>query len=330
MKLLLVSDIQFSEQPNLSRPTEVGIPSRLADQVECFRWAVKVGVEHACDALVVLGDIYDSRTSVPVSVLDQVGECFYDASKEFNSVVALVGNHDSAMRRPGINSLRPLMGLATVISEPCALGALAFVPWYEDDEAFELAIGEVASARDAKFLFSHAMVEGAVPADVGRPVSLLRPSRWERIFLGDVHEPVKIGANIQYVGAPMQHHFGDAGGRRGVWVFDGRRSTFVENVRSPRFHIVRMKADVAAIREQDYVRIETTGEDARTLEAAASKRSWWVENTSVVLEDDKAPRIEVSAADPHRKVLQSYMKYRGVSDVKGLVDVGLELIEETR
>lgn len=330
MKLLLISDTQFSEQPNLSRPTATGIPSRLVDQVECFRWAVRVGLKHACDTFVVLGDIYDSRTAVPVSVLDQVGECFNEASQAFDRVIALVGNHDSAMRRPGVNSLRPLTGMASVISESMVIDELAFVPWYEDDEAFDLALGKVAASKTAKFLFAHVMVEGAVPADVGRSASLLRPSRWERIFLGDVHEPVKLPPNIQYVGAPMQHHFGDAGGRRGVWVFDGRRADFVENTNSPRFHVVRMSSDVAGIREQDYARIETVGEDARKLEAAVSKRTQWVENMSVVVDEDVAPRIAVSVSDPHRKVLQRYMEFRGVGDVSGLVDVGLELIEEAR
>jgi len=330
VKLLLVSDIQFSEQPNLSRPTAEGIPSRLADQVECFRWLVALGKAQRCDAMIVLGDIYDSRTAVPVSVLDRVGECFSEANKAFDLVVALVGNHDSALRRPGINSLRPLAGLATVVSEPCVIGELAFVPWYEDDEAFGSSIAKVAADKRAKFLFSHAMIEGAVPADVGRPASLLRPSRWSRVFLGDVHEPVAIGSNIQYVGAPMQHHFGDAGGKRGVWVFDGRRAVFEENKTSPRFHIVRMLSDVSAIGPRDYVRVETTGEDARKLEAAAAKRSQWVENTTVVLDEEVAPRIAVTTADPHRKVLQRYAEYRGVSDVQGLVEVGLELIEEAR
>lgn len=339
MKLLLTGDLQFSEQVNLSRRTEHGTTTRLEDQVACFDWLVSVGVKEGCEALLVLGDLFDSRTSIPVPVLDRVGRCFAKAKESFEFVLALVGNHDAALRHARLNSLQSLSGLVTVVSEPrvCveepALRELAFVPWVEDDDEFRMTVGTVAKVKSARFLFAHTLVEGAVPAEVGRAKADLRPSRWERIFLGDVHDPIEISSKIQYVGAPMQHHYGDAGGERGVWVFDTAtgKARFVLNPSSPRFHLVTSKRDIGAIGERDFVRIQVEDVDeAREFAALAGKRATWVENNAVsLLSADAPPRLAVSSADPYRTILKRFVEHKkATSTATALVDVGLELLEE--
>lgn len=330
MKALLAGDLQFSEQARLSRRLESGVTSRLQDQVECFDWMIGVGKKHGCKLFITLGDIFDSRTALPVTVIDQACRCYQRAADVFENL-ALVGNHDSALRHAAINSLQALRGLATVIERPTVRDDMAFVPWMEDPDDFRSAVGTVAADKKARYLFSHVMIEGAVPADVGRAMSDLRPKRWKGVFLGDVHDPVNLGHGVQYVGAPMQHHYGDAGGKRGVWVLDtvSGKATFVENEKSPRFHVVKERHELRFVGKRDFVRVQVDDPtNERELAALAGKRTGWVESNLVNDEDEAPPRIAISASDAQSKILERYVKFRGVEGAKGLVSVGLDILKE--
>lgn len=331
MKILIASDLQFSEQARLSRRLESGLTSRLQDQVTCFDWILRTGQRHQCKRLIVLGDIFDSRTAIPVPVIDQACRCFTRAKETFDECIVLVGNHDSALRHPAVNSLQAMRGLAAVVETPTVLGELSFVPWIEDEDDFRKSVKRVASVKTARYLFSHVMVEGAVPASVGRSIADLMPKRWRRIFLGDVHEPVTLKHGIQYVGAPMQHHYGDAGGRRGVWVLDtlSSKAVLVENTVSPRFHVIRERHELQFVRKGDFVRVQVEDTiDARELVSLAGKRTAWVESATVCDEPDAAPRIDISAADSHRTILTRYVRHRGAKRWLDLVAVGMDVLKE--
>lgn len=331
MKTLIASDLQFSEQARLSRRLESGITSRLQDQVKCFDWIVSVGVKHKCERFVVLGDIFDSRTAIPVSVIDQACRCFERSSRAFKESIALVGNHDSALRHPAVNSLQALRGLAKIVERPTVYDDLAFVPWIEDPDEYRMAVQTVVKNKHASYLFSHVMIEGAVPADVGRSMSDLKPKRWKRVFLGDVHEPVDLGHGVQYVGAPMHHHYGDAGGERGVWVLDtvSGKATFIENTMSPHFHVIRARHELRSVRKGDFVRVQVEDPaEEHELAALAGKKTEWIESNLVNDEEETAPRIAISASDSRKKILERYVKFRGVEEMPGLVPVGLDILKE--
>lgn len=333
MKALITSDLQFSEQARLSHRLEEGITSRLRDQVQCFDWIVETGKKHGCKQLLALGDIFDSRTSIPVPVIDQACRCFERARTVFDEIIEVVGNHDSALRHPGVNSLRAMSGLATVIEKPTVVGPFAFVPWIEDPDDFRAAVGKVAKVKTARYLFSHVMIVGAVPADVGRALSDLRPGRWKRVFLGDVHDPVKLEHGVQYVGAPMQHHYGDAGGKRGVWVLDivSGAAEFIENPISPRFHVLTSNK-TKGVRRGDFVRIRVEDPvQARAIAASARKLTSWIESEAVELDNEIAPRLDITAAASHRETLQRYVKHRDPNAAgKALVECGLSILAEVQ
>jgi DNA repair exonuclease SbcCD nuclease subunit len=331
MKVAITGDLQFAEQSKLSHLTDEGITSRLVEQVRCFLWIVDTAVERECEGLLALGDIFDPRRSIPVPVLDRTCRAFaYAAEKLW--VAALAGNHDIYGREASINSLQAFLGSAEVWDEPGTDGPFAFVPWMDDPDDYRKAVGTVAREKEARYLFSHIMVEGAVPADVGKAKKDLRPQRWKRIFLGDIHEPMEFSPNIQYAGAPMQHHFGDAGGARGFWILDTDTDEieFIENTISPRFHKV---ADLTYlrkhVREGDFVRVcPDDPEIAHMLAAHARQRTAWVEVEAAIFEDeDPPPRLEVSTAQTNEELLQSYVQYTERED-DGLVELGLKLLTE--
>jgi DNA repair exonuclease SbcCD nuclease subunit len=328
MKIAVTGDLQFSEQTKLSYQTEEGVTSRLRDQVQCFAWMVEQAVMQHCEGLVVLGDIFDPRRSIPVPVIDRACRAFSVASEHL-WIAAVMGNHEAYKRTPEINSLQALLGVAEIWDAPGVDGELAFVPWTEEPGAYRKAIGEVAG-QGARYLFSHVTLDGAVPAaGVGIPKKDLRPHRWRRILLGDVHEPLAFPPNIQYAGAPMQHHFGDVAGERGFWVLDTDSADldFVVNDVSPRFHYVEEAADLEGIRENDFVRVRAEDPDlAEELALRAGRLASWVESETVRLEE-LPPRLDVKGVESAEGILRRWVEHTE-SEIPGLVATGLDLLTE--
>lgn len=338
MNIALTGDWQLSEQSRFSRRLESGITSRLQDQATCIEWLAKEAVKRGCTHLAVLGDIFDQRNAVTAPVLDQAGRIFRRLKDRFEKVYVLVGNHDAPLRTPALTSLRVLDGLVTVIDAPTVTEhGIAFVPWMDDPDDYRAAIGSVSSRKSGKkqrmgYLCSHMMVQGAVPAGKGLPVAALRPQLWRKVFLGDVHEPVELPPNIQYVGAQMQHHYGDAGGERGFWVLDtySGKTEYVENTVSPRFHIVTSTRDLKGVRSIDFVRVQSTeAEVEAAIVAEATKRSAWVEARPIEL-DEVPVRLEVSSSHGIRETLERYVSYQfsGEPVHEALVDTGMRILDE--
>lgn len=330
----VLSDTQFDEQLSYSSIRPDGISTRLADSIACFDWIVQTALARKCKGLIHLGDVFDSRTTIDVSVLDQVGRAFWRAHDEGLEINLLCGNHDSYLRTPALNSLWPFSGVANVIDEPLTHEGFGFIPWIEDDDVFAEQVRWLAEETKAQYLFAHCMIEGAVPAavGVGRPIEVLRQKRWKHVILGDVHEPVQLATNVRYCGSPMQWHYGDAGRKRGFLILDDQtgKVEFIENTLSPRFHLLDA-VDDGAVRKGDFVRVRTddpvlSQEIVKSVAKAAPAR---VESQAVEIAD-KAPRLPITAKDAHGDVLARYVAHHGLEDVEGLVDLGLEILEEAR
>lgn len=328
----LSSDWQFADYARLSKMTEKGITSRLTEFVECFVWMVKLAADRGVYSHIILGDLFDDRVAVPVTVLDTVCGVFADAAPiaEFD---ILVGNHDAALRSPHITSLRALQGFATIHYAPRAKGPFGFVPWVDDADRLSNWCAQVADAG-ARFLCAHVMVQGAVPNAKALPPSALHPECFERVLLGDVHDPVAVKPNIQYIGAPLHINFGDAGKKRGIWFLDTDTGAmeFVENTRSPKFHNITARADLANVDPKDYVKVRIEDYDAASEVITTLLEDGfdgWIQSEAVEVEDS-APRLEVQSKDRIEDVLRRYCDHVGVKDTDAMVALGKEIIDEAK
>lgn len=335
MKYLISSDWQFADYARLSRITRDGITSRLQEFCDCFEWMLKVGAEREAYDLIILGDFFDDRVSVPVTVLDKVAQMMLAGVNSGFEFHLLVGNHDAALKNPKITSLRALHGLAHIYGEPKVVDTLGFVPWTADPDQLAKWCKHV-SDKGAEYLLSHVMVEGAVPPAKAIPVDTLSPELFKRVLLGDVHDPVTVEPNIQYIGAPLQINFGDAQGRRGVWVFDPLKNKldFIENDVSPKFWNIDKPEDRdLPIQQADYVkiRLEDPEEAEEVYAGLTGVQTNYVQNETVVIEDEE-PRLNVRTQDHTEEVLTKYCKHEGVKEdeLDELVQTGLEIIEEAK
>lgn len=308
MRCGITADIQVGSQKRLSFFQSDGITTRLGDYLECLRWIVSECVERECETLFIIGDIFQSRTAIDVSVLDQVCRVFHEASKQLRFVFS-VGNHDSHLRNPAINSLQVFRGFATIIETPTVLPPFGLVPWEGDPDKLLQGIKKVAKPS-VKYLLTHVLLDTFYPG-VGVPVSYLSAEKFERVFLGDVHEPTRVSETVQYVGAPLAIDYGDADGDRGFVVLDtatGKRE-FVTNEISPRFHLFKALEDAEGIevQEKDFVRVELSdSEDALELAEQMRQNTKNVECATVLVED-APPRLAVSMSEERSVVLEKYV-----------------------
>lgn len=328
MRWGVTADLQFDLYKSLSTLEPDGTTSRLKDMLDCWRWIVDVCVERECAGLLVIGDIFDSRTEVDISVLDQVCRAFHEASKRMPLTI-LVGNHDSYLKNPNLNSAQVFKGMATIIDTPTIVGKFAFVPWMDDPVAFEAAVDKI-STMSAKFLFSHVLVEGAVPKGKGVPLESLHANRFKKVFLGDVHDPMELKHNVQYVGSPMQIDYRDAGKDRWFILFDDDTGIveFQPNRTSPRFHIIE-DANTKGIQQKDFTRVKSDDpEIAREAATAAREKCGWVESL-VVPDEEIQPRLNIRTQDAHEDVLRKFIKHQGFeASEDDLTELGLVLLEE--
>jgi DNA repair exonuclease SbcCD nuclease subunit len=330
-KWALTADWHFDVYPRLSTFDSEGLTSRLRDQITSWAWMVDTAAEKGCTGLVVLGDIFNSRTEIDVAVLDVVCELFEYAATKLKDVRILPGNHDSYLKNARRNSLKSIAAYATIYAEPSIAAPFAFVPWVHDGDVLKANVAQIAKQGKGKvYLCAHTLVAGAVPAHKGIPINWLQPSKFRGVFLGDVHDPKVLSNKVRYVGSPMQIDYRDAGQQRGFYVLDDAKYglEYVENDVSPRFHILSNPEAVEDVTAKDFVRVKTE-DDALAVktEEAAKAVTKWVESTHVEI-DDTPPRIAVRAKDSDADVLKRYVEYTGVKGGDDLVELGCDIMAE--
>lgn len=333
-KVALLADPQFDEQLSLSHFTPEGISSRLADQLAALRWVASSAHDRGCEELLVLGDIFDSRTTLNLSVIDQVCRGFHDAHTEHGlALTFLVGNHDAYLRCAALNSLQMFRGYAEVIDKPCYRGEFAFIPWAEDLDAIKKAVDYLVDESDASYLFMHGILHGAVHKSVaGIPLELIKPKHWKRVWLGDVHEPCDMAPNVHYVGSFMQHHFGDAGGFRGYVILDTATGKFerLENPVSPRFHIIKEgNPGPTSFGFKDFVSVELDdAADSKAIAEQFAGKVAWLRNKTIEI-PETAPRLDIHSSQDYSDILKSYCTHQNVDD-PDLTALGLTFIEQAK
>jgi DNA repair exonuclease SbcCD nuclease subunit len=331
-KHLVTGDWQWDCYENYSTLLPSGLTSRLSDMVACWKWIEGVALERKCEGIIAVGDIFDSRTTIDLSVLDQACRAVHGSVRAGLKVRFIPGNHDSYLKSSLINSLQVFLGHCEVYEEPTVMGKLGFLPWTDDQKAFKNAV-DLLRKGGAQYLFAHVLVYGAVHKKAGGvPLSWLQPEKFKRVLLGDVHEPVELESNACYVGAPMQFDYGDAGGSRGVRILDdvSGKLEWVENPLSPRFHIITHPKQVHLVNEGDFARIKIDDPvEAAKAEAALRTVTAWVESTAVVL-SETPPRLDVRSSLSHEEALTKYLAFKDCENAEYLLTVGLDIIERAK
>lgn len=272
-----------------AKPTENGRTDRLDDQLRFWKQVEAKAAKYEADGIIINGDLFDKAMLDPVTLTETA--LALERLAGIVKVYILPGNHDAASVRGGRYNVEALAAIegVKVLSTGDYIGAH---PWlrmyacpYASIEANMESVKEMrASLEDDvhNVLLFHNSVIGckhlAWLCDDGVDADELCEG-WDEVISGHFHTRQKFGACGRYLGAPMQHHFGDVGERRGFWAVrftEGAETkyTFIPT-RLPEFHKVigHDMASIPDVSEGDYVRlvVECTNADWKMIEPEAQK-----------------------------------------------------------
>lgn len=279
-RLLAIGDVHMSNALPLSRPTSDGRTDRLEDQVAMWGQLGAHAAHVKADAVVIVGDLFDKKLLDAVTLTETVRAITAIPCPVF----ILPGNHDAnslkggrftvevfaAMRRKGITLLD-----GSSVWNPKEWLAFWPVPYATVEEtrtkleAVRTSMADVPAAVNV-LLFHNSIIgcrhlgwecdDGIPPEEVCEG--------FQYVISGHFHTSQTFGPDDcgMYLGAPMQHNFGDVGEVRGFWDMTftpgGRVACELIPVEAPRFHaITSLDAVTDAMLEMnagDYLRISIT------------------------------------------------------------------------
>lgn len=236
-----------------------GDPRRVEDGLECLKWIYSTARTAACEHLILVGDFLHNRFNLPTYAYSKA--CKIVSQNKDVKTIFLLGNHDMFYEdKWDVHSLTPLQEWATVIDTPQTLKindiSVDFLP-YTPKPSLHLA----HFTQPSDVLFAHVSVAEALlnkkydvlsVEDDSKEKEVISPKafdRWKKTWLGHYHYGQVIRDGVEYIGSPMQLTFGEAGQTKHVAIFDlaTLETVYVDNDKSPKFHIIDDPADVDSI-----------------------------------------------------------------------------------
>ncbi|MEU4038242.1 exonuclease SbcCD subunit D [Streptomyces collinus] len=214
--------------------------------------------EHAVDAVVVSGDVYD-RAVPPLAAVELFDDALHRLAGLGVPTVMISGNHDSARRlgvgaglidRAGIHLRTEPAAAGTPVVLSDAHGDVAFygLPYLEpalvkDEFGVERAGHEtvLAAAMDRvradlatradgtrSVVLAHAFVTGGEPSDSERDITVGGVAAVpagvfegvDYVALGHLHGCQTLTERVRYSGSPLAYSFSEADHRKSMWLVD--------------------------------------------------------------------------------------------------------------
>ena len=203
-------------------------------------------------SLIIMGDIFDSRQSLDIKVLNIALDIITNILKVNNTIKIYIveGNHDSYKKKDNdITSLSifKTFNNVVVIQKP-TLEILddgtkfLFVPWNGDMTEQNNVIRDI----DADFVFMHNDINSGY-YDNGRPIINgvdITTINNKKIYSGHIHKRYN-SKKFTYVGTPYQLRRSDIGNKKGIYILSKKnkkwQEKFVENNFSPEFFRIRIE-----------------------------------------------------------------------------------------
>jgi hypothetical protein len=193
------------------------------------------------DFLIHVGDVFDSRHSLNLLIMNEGISIFEEISK-IMPIVIILGNHDIYKKNSNdVNSVKVLKWIPNikVMEEPQVLTVsgkrLLFMPW-RASHADEL---DCINNNPADFLFCHTDVQGlrfnkSTMIEEGLELSNLKNFR--KVYAGHIHFAQQ-KSNFRMLGCPYPMTRSDINNEKGIWCFDIEKEeeSYYPNTVSPKF-----------------------------------------------------------------------------------------------
>lgn len=236
MKFLIISDIHF-------HLWEYGdTEKRLNETFKALDDALTIGRDESVEAVLFCGDMFHTHGYVKTVLIEKLFRTL--TRHDWNKLaVFLPGNHDMVYKNnPEAHSIAWLQEFGNVpktgtFYHSDNLPVIGALPYTEHEDEIKSFFDD-ASDKGPCILTMHQGIrgveinskgftlnEGISPEDV--------PDNVIQCFAGHYHSHKRVTPNLTIPGSLTQHNFGDAGERRGAWIFeytDGEcKFNFIEN-----------------------------------------------------------------------------------------------------
>lgn len=193
------------------------------------------------DFLVHVGDVFDSRHSLNLLVMNTGIDIFEEISK-IMPIVIILGNHDIYKKNSNeVNSVKVLKWIPNikVLEEPEVITVLGkkllFMPWRANHEEEAKCISE----NPADFLFCHTEAQGLKfnrSTTIESGIELEKLKAFRKIYAGHIHFAQKKG-NFRMLGCPYPMTRSDINNEKGIWCLDieSEEESYYPNTLSPKF-----------------------------------------------------------------------------------------------
>jgi DNA repair exonuclease SbcCD nuclease subunit len=250
LRAIVFADAHTHNYQSHSVTLPSGNNSRLEDGLNAIAQVESYAKSHGIELILFLGDVFQARGLVSVSVFNQTFEAYERLSK-VAELVMVVGNHDLASMYGNIHSIQTFSRFAEVIDTPRTVRKLGIdfcgIPFSSNAEEVKAHIKEFASGPNPKVLLLHQGIDGAFAlGDITLYESLKKEDllwrNFEYVFSGHYHMRQWLGLNIMYPGCLYPLTFADVNDPKGFLDVNFRNHTvkFVE-VKAPKFVSVEWK-----------------------------------------------------------------------------------------
>lgn len=207
------------------------------------------------DSVVLLGDIFDSRSSIDFKILNDAWDFFIKLSRSCKELFILAGNHDEYYKEfsrentncrflefePGSDSkIAPVKVVTELSVIKIADKNCLFIPWIDNEDKKNAAKKALEGSNDV--LFGHfdtiGLYTNTDPLSLPLSFSLEDFQQIPLVFSGHYHKRLKRG-NVQYVGSFTNTTFNDLDDIKGFYIINKDKVSFEGNG-CPQFHYLKI------------------------------------------------------------------------------------------
>jgi len=204
------------------------------------------------DSVVLLGDIFDSRSSANFNILNDAWDFFITLSRKSKEVFILAGNHDLYYKENRIenvnfrflrfdpnsdSSIAPVHIINDITESKIDGKDCLFIPWIDSLENKKRSI-DVMNMKKYDIIFGHFDLVGLYGTSVVDDIAFgddVFPDD-TMILSGHFHRRTERG-KVLYVGSVINSTFNDVGNVKGIHVIKKNSVVFLEGT-SPKFEYI--------------------------------------------------------------------------------------------
>ena len=275
MKVLIYSDVHFSQDSSIVRSMGEKYSTRLEYLIKSLNWAEELAIHNSCDLIVNLGDTFD-KSSLNAMEISAFKEVFFVSRentiglKKYPQHIVLVGNHDSNVASLSFTSADLFKDNSfEVIKKPVQVevdkelvdeqrAILHFLPYITEDNRKDLSEYFNFQDKCKHIIFSHNDIKGI---QLGKFISkegfdIEDINKSCDLFLnGHLHNSSWINHKILNVGNLCGQNFSEDNfkTKHGAWILDvdTLSLTFYENPYALNFYKIEINKQNPSLSSYD-------------------------------------------------------------------------------